>query len=179
MNTLLFSSNDPPAIHLLDLWPKLQTVWRQRLRVQILSAATTTTAHPPFTFSSCYNVGIAFLSHVKNPAFPEIFWPRVNRHNLSRSDFFALISLLGLSEKWVVVRFMGGWKGMNGRLDLYPPKQLQSLQTGQLISAIGLFCYFVRSTSVEEREEIWVKARFCIFNPNKHNRGPTFPFILI
>ena len=92
-------SNDPPAIHLLDLWPQLQTVWRQRLRVQILSTATTTTAHPPFTFSSCYNVGIAFLSHVKNPAFPEIFWPRVNRHNLSRSDFFALISLLGLSEK--------------------------------------------------------------------------------
>ena len=37
-------SNDPPAIHLLDLWPQLQTVWRQRLRVQILSTATTTTA---------------------------------------------------------------------------------------------------------------------------------------
>ena len=36
---------------------------------------------------------------------------------------------------------------MNGLLDLYPPKQLQSLQTGQLISAIGLFCYFVRSSS--------------------------------
>ena len=36
---------------------------------------------------------------------------------------------------------------MNGSLDLYPPKQLQSLQTGQLISAIGLFCCFVRESS--------------------------------
>ena len=41
----------------------------------------------------------------------------------------------------------GGWKGMNGSLDLYPPKQLQSLQTGRLISAIGLFCCFVRGAS--------------------------------
>ena len=37
--------------------------------------------------------------------------------------------------------------GMNGRLDLYSPKQPQSLQTGRLISAIGLFCYFVSSES--------------------------------
>ena len=57
-------------------------------------------------------------------------------------------------------------KGMNGSLDLYPPKQLQSLQTGQLISAIGLFCYFVRSTSSDGRKGGNVgEGRILYFQP--------------
>ena len=45
--------------------------------------------------------------------------------------------------------------GMNGRLDLYSPKQPQSLQTGRLISAIGLFCYFVSSESGGRKKSGW------------------------
>ena len=101
---------------------------------------------PTFHILLVLQLRIPFLSHVQSRVLSGRFHPRVDRHNLPDRIFLPSI-LVGLSEIWVV-RFMGGgWKGMNGSLDLYPPKQLQSLQTGRLISAIGLFCCFVRGAS--------------------------------